>query len=65
MITARGDSENYKPGDRVTITEGPFQDYDAIVDEVHTDQGLVRVMVNIFGRQGPIKVEYWQIRKAE
>ena len=65
MIPARGESENYKPGDRVTITEGPFKDYDAIVDEVHTDQGLVRVMVNIFDRQAPIKVEYRQIRKAE
>ena len=65
MITARGESENYKPGDRVTITEGPFEDYDAIVDENPTEQGLVRVMLNIFGRQAPIEVEYWQIRKAE
>ena len=65
MITAQGDSENYKPGDRVTITEGPFKDYDAIVDENPTEQGLVRVILNIFGRQAPIEVEYWQIRKAE
>lgn len=65
MITASGESENYKPGDRVTITEGPFEDYDAIVDENRTEQGLVRVMLNIFGRQAPIEVEYRQIRKAE
>jgi transcriptional antiterminator NusG len=65
VITARGDSENYKPGDRVTITEGPFEDFDAVVDEVPTNQGLVRIMLNIFGQQVPIKVEYRQIRKAE
>lgn len=65
MITARGESENYNPGDRVTITEGPFEDYDAIVEENPTEQGLVRVMLDIFGRAAPIEVEYWQIQKAE
>ena len=65
MITARGESESYKPGDRVTFTEGPFEDYDGTVEEVLHDKGLVRVMVNIFGRQAPIEVEYRQIRKAE
>ncbi len=65
MSTASGESENYKPGDRVTITEGPFQDYDAVVDEVPTNQGLVRIMLNIFGREAPIEVEYWQIQKAD
>ncbi len=65
MITARGESENYKPGDRVTITEGPFEDFDAVVDEVPTERGLVRVMLNIFGREAPIEVENCQIHKAE
>ncbi len=65
MKTALGEPEDYKPGDRVTITEGPFKDYDAIVEENPTEQGLVRVMLTIFGREAPIEVEYWQIRRAE
>ena len=40
MIPAHGESENYKPGDRVTITEGPFEDYDGTVEEVLRDKGL-------------------------
>lgn len=65
MITAHGESENYKPGDRVTITEGPFKDYDAIVDKDPINQGLIRVLLTIFGREAPIELEYWQIQKAE
>ncbi len=65
MSTASGESVNYTPGERVTITEGPFEDYDAIVDENPTERGLVRVMLNIFGRAAPIELEHWQIQKAE
>ena len=65
MITVRGESENYAPGARVTITEGPFEDFDGTVEEVLHDKGLVRVLVTIFGRQAPIELEYWQIQRAE
>ncbi len=65
MITVTDDFENYKPRDRITITEGPFEHYDAIVEEVLPDKGLVRVLVTIFGRQAPVELEYWQIQKAE
>ncbi len=55
----------FAKGDYVTITEGPFQSYEGTVDEVLPDKGLVRVLVTIFGRQAPIELEYWQIRKAD
>ncbi|MHC4414257.1 MAG: transcription termination/antitermination protein NusG [Planctomycetota bacterium] len=55
----------FAPGDYVIITEGPFESYEGTVDEVLPDKGLVRVLVTIFGRQAPIELEYWQIRKAE
>jgi transcriptional antiterminator NusG len=55
----------FKPGDPVTITEGPFENYEGTVDEVMPEKGLVRVLVTIFGRQAPIELEYWQIAKAE
>ena len=55
----------FDKGDNVTITEGPFENYDGTVDEVLPDKGRVRVLVTIFGRQAPIDLEYWQIQKAE
>ena len=54
----------FAKGDKVTIKEGPFQNYPGEVDEVVPDKGLVRVLVTIFGRQAPIELEYWQISKG-
>ena len=51
-------------GDKVTISDGPFQNYQGEIDEVLPDKGLVRVLVTIFGRQAPIELEYWQVRKG-
>ncbi|MFZ9914360.1 MAG: transcription termination/antitermination protein NusG [Phycisphaerales bacterium] len=51
-------------GDKVTIMDGPFQNYPGEIDEVVPEKGLVRVLVTIFGRQAPIEVEYWQVRKG-
>ena len=54
----------FERGDNVTISEGPFENYEGTVDEVLPDKGLVRVLVTIFGRQAPIELEYWQIVKV-
>jgi transcriptional antiterminator NusG len=54
----------FAKGDKVTIKEGPFQNYPGEVDEVVPEKGLVRVLVTIFGRQAPIELEYWQISKG-
>ena len=51
-------------GDKITIKEGPFQNYDGEVEDVVPEKGLVRVLVTIFGRQAPIELEYWQISKG-
>ena len=52
---------NFKVGDGVKIKEGPFQNFDGIVDEVIPDKGLVKVIVTIFGRATPVELEYWQV----
>ncbi len=54
----------FEQGDNVTISEGPFENYEGTVDEVLPDKGLVRVLVTIFGRLAPIELEYWQIVKV-
>ena len=54
----------FAKADKVTITDGPFQNYQGEIEEVLPEKGLVRVLVTIFGRQAPIELEYWQVRKG-
>jgi transcriptional antiterminator NusG len=49
------------PGATVRITEGPFENFEAVVDEVMAGKGLVRVMVNIYGRPTPLELEPWEV----
>lgn len=53
----------FKPGDRVKVTEGPFENFEGTVDEINTQKGTVRVIVEIFGRPTPIEIEYWQVEQ--
>ena len=52
---------DFSKGDNVKIKEGPFENFDGIVEEVIPAKGLVRVVVTIFGRPTPVELEYWQI----
>lgn len=49
--------------DRVKIKEGPFENFDGVVDEIFPAKGQVRVIVTIFGRATPVDLEYWQVEK--
>jgi len=51
----------FKAGDRVKVTEGPFENFEGVVDEINSQRGTVRVIVTIFGRATPIEIEYWQV----
>jgi len=51
----------YNVGDRVKIREGPFANFNGIVDQVNPAKGMVRVIVTIFGRETPVEMEYWQV----
>lgn len=52
---------NFKKGDKVKVKEGPFENFEGVVDEINTQKGTVRVIVTIFGRATPIEIEYWQV----
>lgn len=51
----------FKKGDRVKVREGPFENFEGVVDEINTHKGTVRVIVTIFGRATPVEIEYWQV----
>ena len=51
----------FREGDSVKIIEGPFQDFLGKVDEVNDDQGKVRVLVSVFGRETPVELDFIQI----
>ncbi len=55
---------NYREGDLVKIKEGPFENFEGVVEEILPDKGQVRVIVEIFGRQTPIEVAHWQLEKV-
>jgi transcriptional antiterminator NusG len=51
----------FQKGDNVKVKEGPFENFEGIVDEVNPTRGIVRVIVTIFGRPTPVDLEYWQV----
>jgi transcription termination/antitermination protein NusG len=59
---ARGDASStwhgpFKQGDRVRVVAGPFEDFEATVNEINQPLQMVRVTVTIFGRPTPIEIE--------
>jgi len=55
---------NFKTGERVRIVDGPFNDFRGTVSEIDTERTKVRVMVNFFGRETPVELDFLQVEKA-
>ncbi len=51
----------FHEGEKVRIKEGPFENYDGMVEEVLPTSGRVKVMLTVFGRATPVELEYWQV----
>ena len=50
-------------GETVRVVEGPFADFNGVIEEINLDQSKVRVLVNIFGRETPVELNFEQIVK--
>lgn len=50
-------------GQAVRIIDGPFADFEGIVDEINQEKGKVRVLVSFFGRETPIELDFMQIER--
>jgi transcriptional antiterminator NusG len=54
----------FEKGENVLVIEGPFMNFNGVVEEVNPDKGKVKVMVSIFGRATPVELEFPQIERV-
>ena len=55
---------SFDQGDEVRVIDGPFSNFNGIVEEVKPEKGKVRVLISIFGRATPVELEFVQVSKA-
>lgn len=55
---------NFIEGDNVQITDGPFANFHGTVDSIDREKGKIRVLVNFFGRETPIELDFLQVERS-
>lgn len=55
---------NFEVGDDVRVLEGPFKDFNGVVEDVNHDKGKLRVSVSVFGRQTPVELDFTYVSKG-
>lgn len=51
-------------GENVRVIDGPFINFNGVVDEVRPDKGKVRLLVSIFGRPTPVELDFLQVERS-
>ena len=55
---------NFEIGDEVRVLDGPFKDFNGVVEDVNHDKGKLRVSVSVFGRQTPVELDFTYVSKS-
>jgi transcriptional antiterminator NusG len=53
----------FRPGQKVRVCDGPFEDFVGSVDEISPEKGKVRILVSFFGRETPVELDFLQVEK--
>jgi transcription termination/antitermination protein NusG len=54
---------NFRTGQKVRITDGPFADFMGLVDKIDTERAKVTVLVSFFGRETPVELDFLQVER--
>lgn len=54
----------YRPGDLVSINDGPLKGFEAKVTEIDESKGKIKVLVSMFGRETPVSLDFLQVKKV-
>lgn len=54
----------FSEGETVKIIEGPFANFQGVIEDVNSEKGKVKVKVEIFGRKTPVELDYLQVSKV-
>ncbi len=54
---------NWNKGDAIRVVEGPFSDFAGKIEEVNADREMLKVLINIFGRDTPVELKFDQVEK--
>jgi transcriptional antiterminator NusG len=55
---------NFAVAETIKINNGPFLNFSGVIEEIDPERGKLKVTVNIFGRNTPVELEYWQVEKT-
>jgi transcriptional antiterminator NusG len=55
---------DYNLGDVVNITDGPFKGFDGAINEIDSQKGKLKVLVNMFGRETPVELDSLQVKRV-
>jgi len=54
---------DFTVGDTVVVLDGPFANYDGLINTIDEDKGKVKVLITIFGRETPVELDFTQVKK--